>query len=133
MDFFKDLGKNIGKTAKTVTKKSEELVEITKLNLSIGNEEDKVKKLLLELGSELYEKFSKGETFDEGLNSKCTQIKAIEDTIEAIKEKVKVLKGHNASPEAAEDCNCSCSTNSPEVKSEANYRLDNSDKEEAQQ
>ncbi|MDF2840745.1 MAG: hypothetical protein K0Q99_1517 [Clostridia bacterium] len=128
MDFFKDLGKNLGKTAKNVTKKSEELVEITKLNLSIGNEEDKIKKLLLELGSDLYGNFAKGEVVDEGLHAKCTQIKSIEDSIEALKEKVKGLKGHHPSTESCCDCH---SDNVEEAKPEANYRLDDN-KEEGQ-
>jgi hypothetical protein len=126
MDFFKDLGKNLGKTAKTVTKKSEELVEITKLKLNIGNEEDKIKKLLVELGSDLYGRFAKGEVVDECFNAKCVQIKSIEDSIEALREKIRSLKGNN-NTEISTDCNINTSE---EVNSEANYRLDNSSEEE---
>lgn len=95
MDFFNNVGKKLGKTAKSVTKKSEELVEITKINLAIGNEEDKIKKLLSEIGGELYGRFASGESFDESLDNKCAQVKAIADNIETLREKVKNLKSHN--------------------------------------
>ena len=103
MGFFNNLGNKLGKTAKTVTKKSEDLVEITKLNLTIGSEEDKIKKLLLEMGSELYSKFDEGESFDESLNEKCTQVKAIYNTIAVLKEKVNSVKGHNPEAECCKE------------------------------
>ena len=93
MDFFNNLGSKIGKTAKTVAKKSEELVEITKLNLAIGNEEDKIKKLLLEIGSEFYSRYHEGENFDDYLNGKFAQVQEIETRALALKEKSKRLKG----------------------------------------
>lgn len=92
MNFFNDLGKKLGKTAKTVTKKSEDLVEITKLNLAIGNEEDKIKKLLLEIGGELYAKYTEGHNFDEQLTEKCTQVEAIHNSIASLKDKINGLK-----------------------------------------
>lgn len=94
MDFFNGLGKKIGKTAKTVSKKSEELVEVTKLNLTIGNEEDKIKKLLIEMGSEIYGRYAEGEKYDQYLDDKCAQIKQIESNINELKNKVKKIKGH---------------------------------------
>jgi hypothetical protein len=117
MDFFNNVGKKLGKTAKTVTKKSEELVEITKINLTIGNEEDKIKKLLSEMGSELYSRYVNGESFNEILDDKCTQVKAIEDNIVVLKDRVKNLKSHNADHES-----------DTEIKDDVNYRLDNSNK-----
>jgi hypothetical protein len=125
MDFFNNVGKKLGNAAKTATKKSEELVEITKMNLSIGSEEDKTKKLFTEMGKELYARFANGEVFDESINAKCAQIKAVEDNIETLKEKVKSLKGHNNSPDNESD---SSSDFTPEKKEEANYRLDNENK-----
>ncbi len=98
MDFFNDLGKKIGKTAKTVSKKSEGLVEVTKLNLSIGNEEDKIKKMLIEIGSEIYGKFAEGEHFDQYVDDKCTQIKQVESNILELRNKVMKIKGHKTCP-----------------------------------
>jgi vacuolar-type H+-ATPase subunit I/STV1 len=92
MDFFNNLGKKIGNTAKSVTKKSEELVEATKVNMAIDKEEDKIKKLMLEIGLELYSKFTAGESFGDELDEKCAQIKAVEDNIADLRDKVKNLK-----------------------------------------
>lgn len=103
MDFFNDLGKKIGKTAKTVGKKSEELVEVTKLNLAIGNEEDKIKKMLIEIGSEVYGKFAEGEHFDQYIDEKCTQIKQVESNIQEIRNKVMKIKGHKTCPNCNTD------------------------------
>jgi hypothetical protein len=121
MDFFNNVGKKLGNAAKTATKKSEELVEITKLNLAIGSEEDKTKKLFTEMGKELYVRFANGESFDEFINGKCSQIKAVDDNIETLKEKIKSLKGLNSIPENVTD---SDSNNEAEKKVEANYRID---------
>lgn len=129
MDFFNNVGKKLGNAAKTATKKSEELVEITKINLSIGNEEDKTKKLFTEMGKELYVRFTNGECFDGPINDKCAQIKAVEDNIESLKEKVKNLKGHNDNPDKIADCISECDS---EKKVEANYRLDDVNKKDSE-
>lgn len=127
MDFFNNVGKKLGNAAKTAGKKSEELVEITKINLSIGSEEDKTKKLFAEMGKELYVRFVNGESFDEAINGKCNQIKAVADNIEALKEKVKHIKGDNNSADNIADFNPNLNENK-EV--EANYRLDNANKKD---
>ncbi len=93
MDFLSDIGKKITETAKTVTKKSESLVEITKLNLAIGNEEDKIKKAFLEIGSELYKNFQNGESYGDYFDTKCTEIKEMEENIAKLRERVLSLKG----------------------------------------
>jgi archaellum component FlaC len=126
MDFFNNVGKKLGKTAKTITSKSEELVEITKINLSLGSEEDKVKKLLVEMGNELYVRFTNGESFDESLDGKCNQIKAIQENIETLKERVKNLKGHTSTDNSTD----STLSNSTDVSDNANFRLDSDNKSE---
>jgi RNA polymerase subunit RPABC4/transcription elongation factor Spt4 len=93
MDFLTDLGKKITETAKTVSKKSEDLVEITKLNLAIGNEEDKIKRMICEIGSEIYKHYLDGETFGEYFDEKCSLLKGTETEISQIKEKILSLKG----------------------------------------
>lgn len=102
MSFFNKVGKNLGKTAKSVTKKSEEMIEITKLNLAVGNEEDKIKKLLLEIGNEAYGLYSQGESIIEAIDQKCAQVKELEANIASLKEKIKSIK----EPKTAETCSC---------------------------
>ena len=93
MDFITDLGKKLTETAKTVTKKSEDIVEITKLNLAVGNEEDKIRRTFSELGSELYKSYLLGNSFGVEFDSKCSEIKEMEESVARNKEKVLALKG----------------------------------------
>ncbi len=96
MDLLNDIGKRITETAKTVTRKSEDIVEITKLNLAIGSEEDKIKRMFFEIGSELYRSFTNGKTIGDFYDSKCNEVKQIEENIKAIKERILQLKGNKA-------------------------------------
>ncbi len=93
MDLLNDIGKKITKTAKTVTKKSEDMVELTKLNLAIGNEEDKIKRIFYEIGSELYRSYTNGTTGRELYENKCREVRQIEENIGKLKERLLLLKG----------------------------------------
>ena len=110
MDLLNDIGKRITETAKTVTRKSEDIVELTKLNLSIGNEEDKIKRMFYEIGSEVYRSYTEGEPIGNLYDSKCSEIKQIEENIKSIKERILLLKG-----------NKSCKACSSVVDMEVNY------------
>lgn len=101
MDLLNDIGKRITETAKTVTRKSEDIVEITKLNLAIGSEEDKIKRMLYEIGSELYRSYTNEKTFGELYDSKCNEVKQIEENIKSLKERILLLKGNKT----CKDCN----------------------------
>ncbi|KUO77213.1 MAG: hypothetical protein APF77_23070 [Clostridia bacterium BRH_c25] len=94
MDLLNDIGKKITATAKTVTRKSEDIVEITKLNLSIGSGEDKMKKMLYEIGSELYRSYINGKSYGEFYDGKCGEVKLLEENIKTLKEKILLLKGN---------------------------------------
>lgn len=94
MDFLTDIGKKLTETAKTVTKKSEDIVEITKLNIAIGNEEDKIKRMFLEAGSDLYKSFLNGKSFGEYFDGKCAEIKEMEEDLAKLREKILKLKGN---------------------------------------
>lgn len=110
MNLLNDIGKKISKTAINVTKKSESIVEITKLNLAIGNEEDKIKRMFTEIGSELYRNFLNGQSHGDLFDDKCMDIRELEENIEKLREKVMSLKG----TKSCEGCNTS-------VDSEAKY------------
>jgi rRNA maturation endonuclease Nob1 len=95
MDLVNNIGKKVTETAKALTKKSEDIVEITKLNLTIGNEEEKMKRLLFEIGSELYRSYTNGNVQGEELyDRKFSEIAEIENNIKALKEKILLLKGN---------------------------------------
>lgn len=110
MDLFNDLGRKVASAAKTVTRKSEDMVELTKLNLAIGNEEEKIKRLLYEIGSELYRGYTNGKSYEGFYDKQCTEVKQLEDNIKALKEKMLLLKG-----------NKTCGTCKSVVSLEVNY------------
>jgi rRNA maturation endonuclease Nob1 len=94
MDLLNSIGKKVATAAKAITRKSEDMVELTKLNLTIGNEEDKVKRLLYEIGSELYRGYINGSS-NEGLYDKqCNEVKQLEDNLKILKERLLELKGN---------------------------------------
>ena len=92
MSLFEDLSKRVTDTAKAAAKKSSEVVEVTKLNLSIGSEEDKIKKAYTEIGKAVYEVFSKGEEVNEAFKGQCEQISTYEDNIKEMRVKILDLK-----------------------------------------
>lgn len=107
---FKD---NLSKIAKTVSngassvannvaKKSSDLVEVSKLSVSVASEEDKIKNFYNEIGKLIYEKFENEEDFKENLDEdildKCNEIRSIKDSIVTLKEKMKELKNIKVCP-----------------------------------
>lgn len=102
MDLLAEIGKKMTETARTITKRSEDIVEMTKLNLAVGNEEDRIKSAFYVIGSELYKDYINGKVQEEYYNSKCIEIKQMEDNIKTIKEKILLLKGRKP----CKSCGC---------------------------
>ncbi|MGI6050226.1 MAG: zinc ribbon domain-containing protein [Acetivibrionales bacterium] len=83
LDDIKRFGKNI-------TEKGKDAIEITKLNSQIGAEKDKIKDLYLKIGEAVYRAYVAGETT--GYEELCAQIRASEDVISELNDKVLELK-----------------------------------------
>lgn len=83
MDDLKKFGKN-------VAQKSSDMVETTKLNMSISQEKEKISKLYHEIGAAVYEQYKLGN--DLGLGEKCVLIAEYEAKIEEIQNKVLEIK-----------------------------------------
>ena len=92
MAFLENLGKKVGEAAQAAAKKSGELVEITKLNVNIGSEEDKIQKLYTQIGKTVFEKYSASGDADENVVENCEAIKVHEHNIKALKEKILEVK-----------------------------------------
>jgi hypothetical protein len=92
MAFLENLGKKIGETAQAAAKKSGELVEITKLNMNINSEEDKIQKLYTQIGKNVFEKFLAGTETSAEYKEACEGIKAHEETIKNLKAKIMEVK-----------------------------------------
>lgn len=98
MSVFKNITNKVTDTAKAAVRKSGDIVEVTKLNLSIGTEEDKIKKTYTELGRMIYESYEEGGNFSEIVIEYCERIKSYEAAINEMKERINVLKSIKICP-----------------------------------
>ncbi|NMB98242.1 MAG: zinc ribbon domain-containing protein [Clostridiaceae bacterium] len=92
MSFFDKLGKRVGEAAQVAAKKSSDLVEITKLNMSISTEEDKIEKTYAKIGKEIFAKFNSNDEVDPDVIEFCKEIKTYQDNILNLKAKLMDLK-----------------------------------------
>lgn len=92
-DFFEDLGKRIGETAETMTKKTGDVIEVQRLRgqirtLARGNAVD-----LMELGRSIYDRYKAGEEVEESARALCDAIKDREKTMDEYEKKIVKIKG----------------------------------------
>jgi rubrerythrin len=83
---------NISKKAGEAVKKSGDLVEITKLNMNITNEEGKIQTIYKDIGKKVYDNYCNNEKVDELFVDDCTKIKEHENTILDLKNKIMEIK-----------------------------------------
>lgn len=89
MSFFDDLSKKVGDVASTAAKKSGELVETTKINMSISKEEESITKIYTEIGKKYFE--ANSDSADSEYAGLFDTIKKHQDTINELKEKIKQM------------------------------------------
>jgi len=93
MAFFENLGKKVGEAAQAAAKKSGELVEVTKLNVNINSEEDKIQKLYSQIGKTIFEKYTASGVVEDGVKEFCESIKVHEQNVKALRDKIADVKG----------------------------------------
>ncbi|MDP4094782.1 MAG: zinc ribbon domain-containing protein [Bacillota bacterium] len=98
MSGFKSFTKKVSHTAKAAAKKSSDIVEVTKLNMNIGSEEDKIQKKYTEIGKILYDLYVSGESTNEVIKTHCEVIKTHEENIKKMKQKILELKNIKVCP-----------------------------------
>jgi len=81
---------NLKNTMKNLAQKTSDVVEIQKLNLAVSQEKDKVRKIYIQIGEEVYKQFILGN--DLGFTDKCNEIAGYEEKIEELKDKIMRLK-----------------------------------------
>lgn len=105
----KDTAEVVAQTAKEssikIAKKSEELVEVSKLNLAINSEESKLEDIYMEIGKEVCEKHAAGIYIDPDLVEQCTIALEIQDSVKEMKSKVIEIKNKKICPECEEIIN----------------------------
>jgi ribosomal protein L40E len=92
IDKLSKIAKSVGDEAVNAAKKSGELLEITKLNHAISNEEDKINAILPKMGNISYQKFKNGESIDPDLLNYCNKIEEIKSAIAVLKQKILDIK-----------------------------------------
>ncbi|WP_368490787.1 hypothetical protein [Clostridium sp. BJN0013] len=92
MSFLDNLNKTVGSAASAAAKKSGELVEITKINMSINKEEDSINKVYAKIGKKFYEVNVDSMENDEYAKL-FKQIKKHQQTINELKKKLNQIGG----------------------------------------
>lgn len=106
MDFIKDISRKLTETAKVAAKKSSEMVEVTKLNMNIGSEEDKISKAYAEMGKMVCESFEKGEEIPESFKELCEKVSGIKENISKMKQQILKLKNIKICPSCGTELEC---------------------------
>ncbi len=99
MSVLDNFTKKVSDTAKAAAKKSGNVVEITRLNMTIGTEEEKIKKLYFEMGKLLYDVYREGGQINEELAAYCEKIDVVYGAIEEMKTKILELRNVKACTE----------------------------------
>lgn len=84
---------NLGKAAQAAAKKSGELVEVTKLNVNINSEEDKIQKLYAQIGKSVFERYSASGEASDDIRETCEAITVHEQNIKGLRDKIAEVKG----------------------------------------
>lgn len=89
--------------ASTVAKKSGDIVEISKLTVTINSEEAKTKDLYFQIGQSIYEKFQNDIYIDPELVETCRKIFEIKKDIYSMQNRIKELKNMKICPNCDEE------------------------------
>jgi NADH pyrophosphatase NudC (nudix superfamily) len=104
-DFFERVKKGLDKGLNTVSVKSQEVIETTKINSQISGLKDQIAKIQQELGAAVYEMNQQGVFDQNGIKEKCDaiteltrQIQAKEVELQAVHEKADAALGQLSCP-----------------------------------
>ena len=95
---FYDIKNKVAETAKSAIKKSNEIVEITKLNFTIGDLQGQIDKMLKDIGKMIYDAYTEGDVFSEEITAKCEEIDKKSEEIAELKKKLQELKNIKICP-----------------------------------
>lgn len=97
---FFDKAKDVAKSAATVTgdvakkaaERTQETIEVSKLNAKMKDEKEKIEKLKAEIGAYFLDKYNEGELTDAFVATKAQEIEAVNEVIAALASKVASIK-----------------------------------------
>jgi hypothetical protein len=99
MSIFESISKRFTETARAAAKKSGDIVEVTKLNINISSEEEKIKKTFTDIGKIVYDSYARKEDLADDFKELCKQVELYEKNIEDMKKKILKLKKIKICPE----------------------------------
>ena len=91
-DVAKNIGKSAGDFAKQVGDKTNDALEISKLNTKISAENAEIEKEKKKLSDALFERFARGEEVPEEVKEFCNNIKSHLLNIDGFKEEIEKVK-----------------------------------------
>lgn len=91
-DSLSKIGKYLEDGVSNVAYKSENLVEISKLNLALSSDEKLIDEIYLKIGKKIYKDYLDSKILDKSLIDKCTEIETINKDISIINKKILKLK-----------------------------------------
>ena len=98
MSVLDNITKKVTDTAKAAARKSGSVVEVTRLNMSINAEEEKIRKIYQDMGRQLYEDYTEGKSVEDKLLENCVKIDGIMANIDEMREKILELRNIKACP-----------------------------------
>lgn len=86
------------KLTKVVADKTSNIVDVTKLNLSLSDTDKKMNKLYASIGEIIYEDYKEGSELPEKLSDLCNQISQFMGEADSIRQQIAELKSSVACP-----------------------------------
>lgn len=100
MAFFQDLGKKITNVAQDASKKTTEMIEISKLNSSINAEKTAIAETHKKIGVTIYSLYTAGETLPEAVVADVQSIASRLQSITTLENKIAEVKAESESARA---------------------------------
>ncbi len=98
MEFFETVKNTISRTTRVVAKKSNDLVELTKLRAAQVDTEAEMKRIFRQMGQDLYEAYKTGAESYGSLEESCEQVDALYARLEELTTQISALKNAKLCP-----------------------------------
>ena len=92
------------KLTKVVAGKTTNIVDVTKLNLSLSETERKTSKLYEKIGELVYGQYASGTDLDSTLSEICAEIEGLKEEADNLKEQIATLKNSSVCPSCGATC-----------------------------
>jgi hypothetical protein len=80
------------KAAMDAKDKTTEIIEVSKVNRQIGQQEDKIKETYSLMGKQVFSEFMSGNEINADLKKMCEDIVATKDAVEELKRQILIIK-----------------------------------------